>query len=186
MSTPRRYALSSILSLLTLAGCVRVTVVEPSPSSSPASSTSQPVTPESVPPERALFDPAISAITPWYNDVRSLLIGGSLDKPDNEAPLLGAWWALADWCISSNNGSEGPCYDIAALYVKDYFKRDPRTINTQTWAGAGAIGGVAVDAYDKTARYLGIPEPTLIPVVFKDRPGDTWFCTPSCTAARAS
>ena len=104
-----------------------------------------------------------------------------------EAALSGAWWALSDWCSAEGHGSEGRCCDQAARYVRGYFERDPRTINTKTWKTTGTIlSGIAM-SYELTAVYLGLPRKTwLIPDLIRDRPGVDWQCEPSCTAGYAN
>jgi hypothetical protein len=134
----------------------------------------------------AIFDRAIVATTPWYNEILNLYPSATVEDAEGEAALLGAWWALADWCRKQGHGSEGRCYDLAALYVGEAFDRDPRSINTETWHGAGAIGGVVAAGYDNTAKYVRVAKSSLLPDLFMDRPGVNWECEPSCTGAKAA
>jgi hypothetical protein len=133
----------------------------------------------------AIFDRAIEAVTPWYNDVEDALskdpLSENLDNPYSEAWLLGTWWALTDWCIRAGDGSIGRCYDLAAMYVDQNFKRDPRTINTKTWYAAGAIGEPLDDAYILSAMYLRLHVPTPYVKIDRNRPGIGWECEPDCT-----
>lgn len=133
----------------------------------------------------ALFNSAIVATTPWYNEMLDLYSSATAEDAEGEAAVLGAWWALADWCRKRGHGSEGRCYDLAALYIGRFFDRDPRTINHENWHGAGAIGGVLAAGYDITSEYVGMPKSSLLPKLLKDRPGVDWLCEPSCTGARA-
>jgi hypothetical protein len=82
----------------------------------------------------SLFNGAIRETTPWYNQIKNLYSAATVED-EGEAALLATWWALADWCVRTKNGSEGRCYDPAALYVREAFTRDPRTINAETWYG---------------------------------------------------
>lgn len=129
-----------------------------------------------------LFDEVIQAKTPWFNDIEDLYTGYPLDHAVAEASLISAWWALADWCATTKRPLES-CYDLGAEYIDQVFGRDPRTINTDTWSAPGAIGGVIVEGYDRTASYLGIPMSGLIPELTEDRPGMAWLCEPSCVEA---
>ena len=94
--------------------------------------------------------------------------------PENEAGLLGSWYALADWCSNGQHGRPGVCYDKAAAFLDNYMGRDPRTINTATWGAPGAIGGVIAETYDLTNSYLSIPSHVMIPELYASpRPGDS-------------
>jgi len=154
----------------------------PTPAGSVAPSSSGIVV--EVPSEaEAIFSRAIGSVTPWYNDVLDLYKGQALSRPEPEAAISGAWWALADWCFNSKNGSIGHCYDLAGEYAASTFGRDPRTFNAETWFGAGAIGSLVGISYDRTAAALGFtPRSELIDDVTKDRPGIAWKCEPTCTA----
>lgn len=110
-------------------------------------------------------------------------LSGSASKgPERDAPILGSWWALADWCSVNRRGTVGSCYDQASAYFQHWFERDPRAINTDTWGGAGAIAGLVVDAYSTTMAALGTPvTPTpMVPTLMAGRPGVDILCTPSC------
>lgn len=113
----------------------------------------------------------------WALDVGALQ--GS-EGPESEAPILGAWWSLADWCIFHHRATVGTCYDLASHYVEKWFE-DPRAINADTWKGAGAIAGVVIDAYDSSQRNLGESETgEFVKDLFAGRPGVDLLCEPSC------
>ncbi|EIV92748.1 serine/threonine-protein kinase [Frankia sp. QA3] len=97
-----------------------------------------------------------------------------------QAPLLGAWWALADWCHDHGRGLVGECYDYAANYVYFWFTYDPRQINSRTWTG-GAIGSNIFDGHDATEPFLGITTPST-EALMDNRPGVDMLCTPNCAA----
>ncbi|MDV6012308.1 serine/threonine-protein kinase [Haloechinothrix sp. LS1_15] len=109
------------------------------------------------------------------------LSGGATSGVEADAPILGSWWALADWCATANRGTVGSCYDQASSYFRHWFDRDPREINTATWQGAGAIGDYLARGYELTELALGW-EPTQqqIPDLTAGRPGIDIRCTPSC------
>lgn len=134
----------------------------------------------------AIFNRALGETTPWYNEVGELFASATVEDAEGEAAISGAWWALADWCVHDGNGNEGRCYDLAALYIRERFERDPRTINSETWYGAGAVGAAAAEGYDRTAKYLDIEPSGLLPELVEDRPGIEWECEPSCTAGAPS
>lgn len=98
-----------------------------------------------------------------------------------EAPILGAWWSLADWCTLHRRGTQGICYDLAAEYVRKWFDIDPRVINSENWSGAGAVAGLVDAGYKSSQRDLGEPvtDETVF-VVFAGRPGVDLLCEPSC------
>lgn len=162
------------------------TTTEATPSTSQTDTTPssiQPgVTAERKSPDIILFENAIDALTPFHGDLTQLT-GDEITQPENEAALIGAWYALADWCTANGHGRVGVCYDRAAVFLLEYFDRDPRTINMSTWGRPGAIGGVIADAYDLTNDYLGVDTAVMIPDLFTPtRPGDATLCEPSCTA----
>jgi hypothetical protein len=106
------------------------------------------------------------------------------EGPEYDAPILGSWWALADWCSTNRRGAVGSCYDQAASYYVYWFHRDPRAINTDTWVGVGAIAGIVSDAYQLTTERLGVtsaPTP-YVQELMAGRPGVDILCTPSCAA----
>lgn len=113
----------------------------------------------------------------------SALLGGALAK--EPSLLLGAWWALADWCGDNGHGRAGECYDLASNFVVKWFGYDPRRINTQTWVGAGAIAGSVDEGYNATEFYLWEipPERGTSADSFAGRPGYDLLCEPSCVAA---
>lgn len=113
-------------------------------------------------------------------DLQSLS-GGVSAGPEYDAPILGSWWALADWCVTARRGTIGTCYDQASAYYEHWFARDPREINTQTWQGAGAIGDYLVRGYELTELALGrTPAHQYIPELTAGRPGMDILCTPTC------
>lgn len=133
-----------------------------------------------------LFNGAIQALTPFSNDLAVLALSstGTVESPENEAALLGAWYSLADWCVATGNGLEGTCYDLAAEFLADRFPRDPRTINDDTWPGSGAIGGVIDSGYNIGQQYLGLEPlqpPTFTVTSNGSRPGQDLLCEPNCT-----
>lgn len=133
-------------------------------------------------PDVLLFQDAIDALTPYTNDLDVYFVDGAIDTPESEAAMLGSWYALADWCVDQGHGRLGVCYDKAAAFMTEYWDRDPRTINTQTWGAPGAIGGVIAATYDLTNSYLGLQTSVQIPDLFSaDRPGQDTLCEPSCT-----
>lgn len=109
------------------------------------------------------------------------LSGGASAGSERDAPILGSWWALADWCATARRGTVGSCYDQASSYYRHWFDRDPREINMQTWQGAGAIGEYLVRGYELTEAALGrTPAHQYIPELIAGRPGTDILCTPSC------
>jgi serine/threonine protein kinase len=151
------------------------------PPTTMAPATSTTVAAERISPDIALFEGAISALTPFANDLAQYTGTDDISAPENEAGLLGSWYALADWCSNGQHGRPGVCYDKAAAFLDNYMGRDPRTINTATWGAPGAIGGVIADTYDLTKSYLGISSNVMIPEL-TPRPGESILCEPSCTA----
>lgn len=130
-----------------------------------------------------LFEDAIDSLTPWSGDLGNLSGAPPFDEPEQEAAILGAWWALADWCEAEGFGRTGVCYDKSATFLIEYIERDPRTINTQTWGRPGAIGGVLGAGYDVTAAYLEMPASALMADLIRaPRPGFDTLCEPTCTA----
>lgn len=103
---------------------------------------------------------------------------GATSGEQYQAPLLGAWWALADWCHDRGRGKIGECYDYSANYVHHWFSCDPRQVNSRTWTG-GAIGSLIFDGYDTTGSFLGIATSSTGGIM-KERPGIDILCTPSC------
>lgn len=119
---------------------------------------------------------------PWMWDVRNLM-SDATEGPAFQAPLLGAWWSLADWCAAEKKGRTGKCYDLAAENVVQWFGYDPRRINSETWVGAGAIAGTVADGYDVTQADLGLTGRSgLVTKLFAGRPGMDVLCEPSCAA----
>jgi hypothetical protein len=130
-----------------------------------------------------LFDEALQDKASWSREVRELLegpVGGDLA----EGTLLGAWWALADWCKTTGRTLE-ICYDLAAQYLETEFDKDPRTIDAGTWTIPTIVSDfLPVGGYDVTALQLGLP--VIGPdsdELQHDRPGVDWLCQPSCTEA---
>lgn len=124
--------------------------------------------------------------TPWYNDIKDMFSSATVQDAEGEAAVMGAWWAAGDWCKLQGHGSEGRCYDLAALSLGQTFDRDPRTFNAENWYGAGAVASLTITAYETTAEYLSFePQSSLIPEIFRDRPGLDWFCEPTCVAGAA-
>lgn len=132
-------------------------------------------------PDIVLFEEHMDGTTPFYNDILQYTGPGPIDEPEQEAALLGSWYALADWCVANGHGRIGVCYDKAAAFLTEYFGRDPRTLNTESWGQPGAIGGVIATGYDITNRHLGLDSQVLIPDLMQNRPGDAVLCEPSCT-----
>lgn len=148
-------------------------------SSSPASTTSAPSIEAEKPSDGSiLFESAIRSTTPWFNDVKGYYRGLSIDDVDAEVTLLSTWWALADYCTQSARAEKGECYDHAAVFMNEYFERDPRTINSQTWAAPGAIGALFDQAYATTASYLEMNAPQFVDI--SGRPGMDFVCEPTC------
>jgi len=151
-------------------------------SSAPSSRTSKGITAERAPRGVGLFEGAINAVTPWSNDLKNAM-GASdfrVETTEAEAAYLGSWWALADWCQANGQGRTGVCYDLASEFLRKYFQRDPRTVNSKTWGRPGAVGGLIDSGYTLTNRYLGVNGP---PVASdKGRPGIDLLCEPSCEA----
>jgi eukaryotic-like serine/threonine-protein kinase len=140
------------------------------------------VTAERRSPDIVLFEEHLDGATPFYNDLLAYTGEGPIDQPEQEAALLGSWYALADWCNANGHGRIGICYDKAATFLNEYFDRDPRTLNTQSWGQPGAIGGVIATGYDLTNSHLGIDTQVMIPDLMQNRPGDAVLCEPSCSA----
>lgn len=152
-----------------------------STTSAPETTSTTAVVAERRSPDILLFEERLDAPNLFYNELLEYTGDGPVDEPENEAALLGSWYALADWCTANGHGRIGVCYDKAATFLDDYFDRDPRTINTGTWGSPGAIGGAIADAYDLTNGHLGINSQVLIPDLMPNRPGDALLCEPSCT-----
>jgi hypothetical protein len=136
---------------------------------------------ERISPDIAPFEGQIDALTPFANDLELYTGRDGVEGLEQEAALLGSWYALADWCAANGQGRVGVCYDRAATFLDQYFERDPRTINTQTWGAPGAVGGVIADTYELTNGYLGVDSQVLIPELMDNRPGDAVLCEPSCS-----
>lgn len=106
---------------------------------------------------------------------------GTSKGAEFDAPILGSWWSLSDWCVTNRRGTAGSCYDAATSYYRHWFDRDPREINTETWQGAGAIGSLVVAGYETTEQALGREgNAGRIPDLVAGRPGVDVLCTPSC------
>ena len=65
-----------------------------------------------------------------------------------KAWILGAWWAITDWCTDQGR----KCEEDAAVYVKKVLGNDPRSIKNCEWVGA--IGGDLGAGYDITSEIL--------------------------------
>lgn len=99
----------------------------------------------------------------WLKALSEATAGTPRRSPERTAWLLGAWWAIVDWC--SNQGNR--CEKDAAKYVKKVFGLDPRSIDDCGWAGA--IGGTLGDGYDATSGILYGEKraPVLLPDLFE-------------------
>ncbi len=141
------------------------------------------VTVEELDPDLVLFLDALGLeAKPLSLGLNSMMSGVvDADSPENEAPLLGAWWAFADWCAEERRFGTGECYDRAIAPIEFWFERDPREINAETWFGAGAIAGTVNNAYNQAAEAIGLsPHQDTIDGLMAGRPGITVRCEPSC------
>jgi len=151
-------------------------------SAGPSGSTTTGVTAERSSRGILLFQNAIGALTPWTNALANAM--GSHDFRvhgiEAEAVYLGAWWALADWCDAHGDARTGVCYDLASDFLVNYFKRDPRTLNSKAWGKPGALGGAFDAGFVLTNQSLGVAGS--IAADSTGRPGADVLCEPSCSA----
>lgn len=103
----------------------------------------------------------------WKNSVVDALNDAS-SQVEEDALLVGTWWAVADYCVSSTSETSDGCHDLAAAYLVSRLGTDPQ-FESSHFSGAGAIVGVMNDGYDGTAPYLDLPAATGPPG--DDRPG---------------
>ncbi|WP_230205164.1 serine/threonine-protein kinase [Parafrankia elaeagni] len=157
----------------------------PAAAGSPSpTSIAPPVTADRLEPGVRLFTDAMYGDDKaWVWEIQGLqgvMYGGS-EGLGFDAPLLGAWWSLADWCSVGGHGRPGECYDLASNFVTRWFDRDPRKINTETWAGAGAVAGNVIDGHGITEKYLrAYPKIMTVDALFPGRPGHSFLCEPDC------
>lgn len=148
---------------------------------------SPPVTADQLAPGVQLFmDAMYGDQKSWMWEIQNLqdLMYGGGEGPVYDAPLLGAWWSLADWCSGNGRGRPGECYDLASNFVTRWFDRDPRKINTEAWVGAGAVAGNVIDGHGVTEKYLReYPEIMTVETLFPGRPGYDFLCEPDCVSA---
>lgn len=76
-----------------------------------------------------------------------------------DATLVGTWWAVADYCLSSTSRGSEECHEEAAAYLMSRLGTDSR-FESSHFSGAGAVGAAINDGYDGTARFLDLPPAT--------------------------
>lgn len=94
----------------------------------------------------------------WENSVVDALDHAS-SQVEEDALLVGMWWAVADYCMSFTSNGSSECHDAAAAYLVNRIGTDPR-FESSHFSGAGAVGGVLDSGYDGTAPYLNLPPAT--------------------------
>lgn len=156
---------SSVPSRFLFAMVAAVAVLTPSEASHAAPITKVAPSPSPRTPEVIDFPPhrLDEFRSEWRKAWSDATVGAPPRSPERTAWVLGAWWAIVDWCSDQGNR----CEKDAAKYVKKVFGLDPRSIDDCGWAGA--IGGTLGDGYDATSGILYGEKraPVLLPELFE-------------------